>query len=112
MMDENKNFPREFEETPWIYPLVSRGTVGIPELSAELAEKMGIEASKIEEYIRLYNDIVMEHLREGNPVSYLGMGYLIPELDEDGELISYSFEVSEEFQQKLDDHMRKNPSLN
>ncbi|MDR1154971.1 MAG: hypothetical protein LBL04_09665 [Bacteroidales bacterium] len=111
-MDENKNFPEEFEETPWIYPLVNKRTVDIPEMAAEVAKRTGIEVSKVEEYIRLYNDAVMQHLREGKTVFYLDMGYLVPELDEDGKLVAYSFEVSEEIQQRLEDNMHKNPSLN
>ena len=107
-MDENMNF----EETPWIFPIVDKGTIGIPEMAAIVAKEMGVDASEVENVMNLYNDAVMHYLHEGKIVPYMGIGYLIPELDENGELVSYSFEVSEEFEQKLNDEMRKNPSLN
>lgn len=110
-MDE-KNFPDEFEETPWIFPLINKGTIDIMDLADKVASKTGQDVEKVKDLIRLYNKSVLKFLKEGKSVEYLGIGVLYPTLNDDGELIDVSFEASEEFLKKMEDNMRSNPSLN
>ncbi len=109
---DKKNFPNEFEETPWIYPLINKGTIDIMDLADKVASETGQDTEKVKGLIRLYNESVLKFLKQGNSVEYFGMGFLYPTLNDDGELIDVSFEASEEFLKKMEDSMRNNPSLN
>ena len=111
-MERKKKFPEEYEETPWIYPLMNRGEIDIMDLSAEVAKNTGLDEEKIKDTMRLYLKMLHELLKEGNSVEFLQMGYLHPKLDENGELIAVNFRASKEFQEKLKKRMRSNPSLN